>query len=115
MFDYLKKVLTQEEKKELNVDSSSPPETQERENKLQVATAALYVEIATADGHFADEERIRIIKTIQNEFSLTKECVKDLIDLREIVRNSFEIKTFLPKQHKKWEIAYRTYLDRIKR
>ena len=41
--------------------------------------------------------------------------VKDLIDLREIVRNSFEIKTFLPKQHKKWEIAYRTYLDRIKR
>ena len=40
--------------------------------------------------------------------------VKDLIELREIVRNSFDIKNYLPKHHEEWENAYHTYLDRIK-
>jgi len=39
--------------------------------------------------------------------------VEDLIELREIVRNSFDIKTFLPKHHEKWKDAYSTYLDRL--
>jgi len=41
--------------------------------------------------------------------------VKDLIELREIVRNSFKIKNFLPENHEKWEEAYFTYLDRTKK
>ena len=39
--------------------------------------------------------------------------IKDLIELREIVRKSFDIKNFLPKNHEKWRKAYHTYLDRI--
>jgi rhamnulokinase len=41
--------------------------------------------------------------------------VKDLIELREIVRDSFEIKNFLPENHEKWKEAYFTYLDRTKK
>ena len=41
--------------------------------------------------------------------------VKDLKELREIVRNSFKIKNFLPENHEKWEEAYFTFLGRTKK
>jgi len=41
--------------------------------------------------------------------------VKDLIELREIVRNSFKIKNFLPENHEKWEEAYFTFLGKTKK
>ncbi len=40
-------------------------------------------------------------------------AVEDLIELREIVRNSFDIKSFLPKHHEKWNDAYYSFLDKI--
>ncbi|GAG00621.1 unnamed protein product, partial [marine sediment metagenome] len=39
--------------------------------------------------------------------------VKDLIELRKIVRNSFDIADFQPKNIKIWEEAYQKYLKKI--
>jgi uncharacterized tellurite resistance protein B-like protein len=95
MFDYLKRILTQEERKEISAEPPIPSETENLENKLQVATAALFVEIATADGDFSDDERNRIINTLQKEFSLTDQCVDDLIKLsEESVKDSISVYEF---------------------
>ncbi len=95
MFDYLKRILAQEEKKEISAGPSVPSETENLDNKLQVATAALFVEIATADGDFSDDERNRIINTMQKEFNLTDDCVEDLIKLsEESVKDSISIYEF---------------------
>lgn len=95
MFDYLKRILTQEEKTEVNVEPLVPSENKSHEKKLQVATAALFVEIATADGDFSNDERNRIIKTMQKDFNLEDECVKDLINLsEEVVKDSISVYEF---------------------
>ena len=97
MFNYLKRILTQEpeKEKEINAGPSVPSEAENKENKLRVATAALYVEIATADGHFSDEERKRIIDAMQEKYSLTGDCVKDLIELsEEVVKDSISVYEF---------------------
>ena len=55
----------------------------------------MFVEIATADGDFSDDERNRIIKTMQKDFSLEDECVKDLINLsEEVVKDSISVYEF---------------------
>jgi len=78
MFDYLRKTLLQD----------SPPEPVEkreenRHKKLQIATAALFIEMAKADGNFSDEERERVIHTMQRTFNLDEDCVNELIELSE--------------------------------
>jgi uncharacterized tellurite resistance protein B-like protein len=94
MLDYLRRVLTQDEGKEFSADPL-PPESENHEKKLQVATAALFVEIASADGDFSKDERSRIIKTMKNEFSLSDECVKDLVELsEEKVKDSISVYEF---------------------
>ena len=82
MFEYLRKTLLQDK-----MQDSSPDADEKREgnhnNKLQVATAALFIEMAKADGDFSDEERQRVIHIMQNTFNLDEDCVKELIDLSE--------------------------------
>jgi uncharacterized tellurite resistance protein B-like protein len=95
MFDYLKRILTQEERKGISAEPPIPSETENLENKLQVATAALFVEIATADGDFSGDERNRIINILQKEFNLTDQCVDDLIKLsEESVKDSISVYEF---------------------
>lgn len=94
MFDYLKRVLSKDEGKEISADPL-PSEAEDHDKKLQVATAALFVEIATADGDFSEEERSRIIKTMKKEFILSDECVKDLVELsEEKVKDSISVYEF---------------------
>jgi uncharacterized tellurite resistance protein B-like protein len=82
MFEYLRKTLLQGK-----VEDSSPETVEKREEnqhkKLQIATAALFVEMAKADGNFSDEERERVIHTVQNTFNLDEDCVHELIELSE--------------------------------
>lgn len=95
MFDYLKRILSQEEEKEISDKPPIPSESENLENKLQVATAALYVEIAAADGDFSEEERKKIVNAMKENFNLTNRCVEDLISLsEEAVKNSISVYEF---------------------
>lgn len=61
------------------------PDTQESgdiespEKMIQIATCALFLEIANSDEHFSNEERQTIIEILKNEFSLADNEVQNLI------------------------------------
>jgi len=94
MFEYLRKVLLTE-KDENTGAKSSLPAGESKSKKLQVATAALLVEIAEADGDFTDDERKRIIDLMKAEFNLDDECVKELLNLSEKkVKDSISVYEF---------------------
>jgi len=79
MFEYLKKILSNESSealKEENIDISD-----HHEKQLQIATAAIFIEMAKADGEFSDDEREHIVKSLKNRFGLEDEYVNDLIEL----------------------------------
>ena len=82
MFEYLRKTLLQDNKQqELPIPVEKAEENHHK--KIQVATAALFVEMAKADGDFSDEERARVINTMQSSYNLDKDCVNELIELSE--------------------------------
>ena len=79
MFEYLKKILLPE-----NIQQTSNSATSSSSiTKYQVATAALLIEIAKADGDFTDDERNRIIELMKSEFNLNDELVGELLELSE--------------------------------
>lgn len=81
MFDYLRKILLHPA---AETHYSNPEQVDKSEKrKLEVATAALFIEIAKADGEFSDDERKKIIKLMKQTFELEDDCVKDLIELSE--------------------------------
>jgi len=51
------------------------------ETQLQVATCALFLEIANSDDDFSIEEKVFIEKTMRDEFNLDDELVDELLDL----------------------------------
>ena len=59
---------------EEGVDKESP------EKMIQIATCALFLEIANSDEHFSDEERSTIMEILKNEFSLSENDVQGLIE-----------------------------------
>ncbi|MDH3267234.1 MAG: TerB family tellurite resistance protein [Ignavibacteria bacterium] len=91
MFEYLRKVLlTEQTSAEKNISSSKTTT-----NKYQVATAALLIEIAKADGDFSDDERNRIIELMKNDFDLDDECINELLELSEQkVKDSISVYEF---------------------
>jgi uncharacterized tellurite resistance protein B-like protein len=94
MFEYLRRVLSPEQDKltSKEVEASSPKSTSKR---YQVATAALLIEIAKADGNFSNEERNRIIDLMRTDFNLDDECVNELLELSEQkVKDSISVYEF---------------------
>ncbi|GBD88649.1 tellurite resistance protein TerB [bacterium BMS3Abin03] len=85
MFEYLKKALAVNGTEQNAADTTgTKPAGIDSTKKLQIATAALFIEMAKSDGKFSAEERERIIGIMKNRFNLDDECVKELIDLSEI-------------------------------
>jgi uncharacterized tellurite resistance protein B-like protein len=94
MFEYLRKVLSPEQDKltSKEVEASS---SKTHSKRYQVATAALLVEIAKADGDFSKDERKRIIDLMKNDFELNDQCVSELLELSEKkVKDSVSIYEF---------------------
>jgi len=91
MFEYLRQVIAPEQTlRELKVNSSK-----NSSNRYQVATAALLIEIAKADGDFSDDERNRIFELMKNDFDLDDECVNELLQLSEKkVKDSISVYEF---------------------
>jgi uncharacterized tellurite resistance protein B-like protein len=80
MFDYIRKILSAEANSESSETSDLVKKIDHKE-QLQIATAALFVEMAKADGEFSEEEREQVIDSLQNQFGLDSEYVNDLVDL----------------------------------
>lgn len=81
MLEYLRKILSPPIE-----EPNSFPQTRDNKSdkrKLEIATCALFVEMANADGDFTDDERKKIIKVMKETFNLEEECVNDLIELSE--------------------------------
>ncbi len=94
MFEYLRKVLLTEKDEHPRINSDQPAR-QSILKKLQVATAALLVEIAKADGDFSDDERMRIIDLMKTEFNLDDDYVNELLNLSEQkVKDSISVYEF---------------------
>ncbi len=75
MFEYLKKVLIPETKNNRTQLS--------QDKKIQVATCALFIELARADDDFTEIEKEKIISLMEDIFNLDEESVEELIELSE--------------------------------
>jgi uncharacterized tellurite resistance protein B-like protein len=81
MFEYLRKIFADNQTpiNQSPVNSSSESKNQ----KIEIAACALFIEIAKADGEFTDEERKFIISEMKTTFNLDDDYVNDLILLAE--------------------------------
>jgi len=79
MFEYLKKILSNESSESLKEESLN--KSDHHEKQLQIATAAIFIEMAKADGEFSNDEREHVMKTKKKRFGLEDEYVHDLIEL----------------------------------
>jgi len=94
MFEYLRKVLSPEQSQLSSIESTTFS-SKTTSKKYQVATAALLVEIAKADGNFSEDERNRIIDLMKMDFDLDDECVEELLALSEQkVKDSISVYEF---------------------
>lgn len=80
MFDSLKNILTGKSGID-SPDYDSRSSGMEYQKQIQVATAAIFIELAGADGEFTEEERQHIIHSLKNRFDLEDEYVNELLDL----------------------------------
>jgi len=90
------------------------------EHSIQVATAALLIEMMKADGKVSKDERKAVMQTIQSKFNLTDEETKSLKELaKEKAKKATDYYEFTSLIHKSlsyeqkveiiehlWEIAF---------
>ena len=81
MFEYLRKIFADNQTpiNQSPINSSSESKNQ----KIEIAACALFIEIAKADGEFTDEERKFIISEMKSTFNLDDDYVNDLILLAD--------------------------------
>lgn len=75
MLGFIKNLITNSENRN-EVSNKYSEETQ-----LQIATCALFLEIANSDDDFSIEEKVFIEKTMRDEFNLDDELVNELLAL----------------------------------
>lgn len=83
MFDYLKKLLTNESNLE-SLKTNDVVDRVDRNKQLQIATAALFIEMAKADGEFTEEERENVIQSLQKQFNIDAVYVNELMELSKL-------------------------------
>ncbi len=83
MFDYLKKLLTNESNQE-SLKTNDVVDRVDRNKQLQIATAALFIEMAKADGEFTEEERENVIQSLQKQFNIDAVYVNELMELSKL-------------------------------
>ena len=76
MLGFIKNLISQDETSTNNESNKYNSETQ-----LQIATCALFLEIANSDDDFSIEEKVFIEKTMKDEFNLDDELVEELLAL----------------------------------
>ncbi|MDP4173645.1 MAG: TerB family tellurite resistance protein [Bacteroidota bacterium] len=88
MFDFIKQLLSSSSGNFFSGNNSE-------EKKLQIATCALFIEIASADFNFSIDERNEILSVMKTTFDLSDEQSEELVRLaEEKVKNSVSIYEF---------------------
>jgi uncharacterized tellurite resistance protein B-like protein len=83
------------------------------EHAIQVATAALLVEMMKADGKVSEDERKAVMQTIQSKFNLTEDETKSLKELaKEKIRKATDYYEFTSLINK--GLSYALTLYRLK-
>ncbi|MBU2493736.1 MAG: TerB family tellurite resistance protein [Bacteroidetes bacterium] len=90
MLELIKDLLTGKKEKNEEIINLVP-----YEKKLQIATCALFLEVANSDDNFAKEEKENIYKSMKEIFGLEEQYIKELISLsEEQIRNSVSLYEF---------------------
>ena len=66
---------------------SGPPQQEQRQDPLRIATAAILLEIGYADGTFTPAEGEDLMTYLQRAFNLSSEEARELIDEAAEIRN----------------------------
>ncbi len=78
-----------------NVNSNRAGETENDPRSLEVATCALFLEIANSDEHFDEVEREKIVSIMKKTFGLNEKEIEDLMAVTsEEVKKSVSIYEF---------------------
>jgi len=92
MFELLKQILfgSSEEIKQENTSTQNNAEL-----KIQIATCALFLEIAKADGEITEQEMLKLVEIMKSTFNVEDAFVEELIELtREDIKDSISIYEF---------------------
>ncbi|MCG6969537.1 MAG: TerB family tellurite resistance protein [Gammaproteobacteria bacterium] len=95
-------------------------QTEDYEHRLQVATAALLVEIARADFHIEDQELEKIAAALQEKFDLSTQEVSELMqlatreakqaisyyDFTSLINKGFSFEQKVKVIELMWQVAY---------
>ncbi len=108
----LKKIKAIISKKKSSLDDYDWLREIDPQKRLQIATCALFIEIANADEQFLDIEKEKVIELMGNLFNLDSEYVKELIELsKRSVEDSLSLYEFTSEvnansnQQDKYEIV----------
>ncbi len=78
MFDQIRKIFSNDTSSQ---SIAGKKEDNSERKKLQIATCAIFLEMAKSDDNCTEEERKEIVSIMQRTFGLEKEFVDELIDL----------------------------------
>lgn len=119
MFKNLKKIFGESNPDSGNTLSLSP--SSDKHKKVEIASCALFIELAKSDGEFSDEERELIITEMKSLFNLEKKYVDDLVLLAEekvkesvsiyeftgVINKSFSQEEKIELLENLWKLIYR--------
>jgi uncharacterized tellurite resistance protein B-like protein len=78
MFDHLRRIFRNDASLQTKSEST---EANSEKQKLQIATCAIFLEMAKSDDNCTEEERKEIVSIMQRTFDLDKKYVDELISL----------------------------------
>jgi len=78
MFEYLRKIFISDPSSRMEL---SREKIQPENKKLQIATCAIFLEMAKSDDNCTEEERREIVSIMEKTFNLEEKYVDDLIEL----------------------------------
>lgn len=78
MFEQIRKIFSNDTSPQTKVENKGD---NSEKKKLQIATCAIFLEMAKSDDNCTEEERKEIVSIMQKTFELEKEYVDELIDL----------------------------------
>ena len=114
MFDRLKDILTGTPRDNQRTDNA------DNEQRIQVATAVILLEVAHADEDYSQSEQDRILNILKSQFSLDEESVQELVQVSEeqlkrsidiwhfteIINKSYGIEEKRRIIEKVWQVIY---------
>ena len=90
MINFLKELINKKDP-----DGTSPNNYSDNNKRVQIATCALFIEVANSDDEFSDDEKKLIFDLMKNQYNLSKEEMHELIDLsHEQIQESVSLYEF---------------------